>query len=141
MEEQSQLFDVCIVCALHEEAKAVIDEFSRHCHISFMKAYYGLDHYEYQYAIIQNKSNESLTVLVTWLPEMGPVAIAPVVRSLVQQFHPRFMAMTGICAGDQRKVRLGDLIVASAAYHYEEGKITSGPKGHQPATLTFSPSD
>jgi nucleoside phosphorylase len=121
MEEPPQFFDICIVCALHEEARAVIDEFSRRCHISFTKAHHGLDHYEYQYTTIQNRDKESLTVLVTWLPEMGPPAMAQEVKSLVQQFHPRFMAMTGICAGDQRKVQLGDLIVASAAYHYEEG--------------------
>lgn len=141
MKEPLPFFDICIVCAMHEEAEAIIDEFSKRCHTSFMKAHYGLDHYEYQYTTIQNRNKEPLTVLVTWLPEMGPTAMAQEVKSLVQQFHPRFMAMTGICAGDRRKARLGDLIVASAAYHYEEGKMTGDPQEHQPATRTFSPSD
>ncbi len=141
MKEQPQLFDICIVCALYEEASAVIEEFSRRCHVSFTKAYHGLDRYEYQYTTMQNTSREPLTVLVTWLPEMGPPAMAQEIKSFVQQFHPRFMAMTGICAGDQRQVQLGDLIIASAAYHYEEGKITGEPEGHLPATHTTGPAN
>jgi nucleoside phosphorylase len=141
LEILSRSFDACIVCALHEEVSAVIDEFSSRCNVSFAKAYHGLDRYEYLYTTIQNRDNEPLTVLVTWLPEIGPTAMAQEVKSLVQQFHPRFMAMSGICAGDRRKVQYGDLVVAGVAYHYEEGKITSGPGGHQPATRTFSPSD
>ncbi len=141
MEELPRFFDICIVCALHKEANAVVDEFSKRCSTSFSEAYHGLDRYEYRYATIYNKDKEPLTVLVTWLPEIGPVATASVVRSLLQQFHPRFVAMAGICAGDQSKVQLGDLIVASAAYHYEEGMMTSEPEGHQPATHTFGPPD
>ena len=141
MEKSSQFFDVCIVCALYEEAAAVIDEFSRCCHSSFSKDYYGLDRYEYQYTTIQDSNEEPLTVMVTWLPNVGPPAMAQELKSLVQQFHPRFMAMTGICAGDKYKVQLGDLVIASAAYHYEEGKITAEPQGYQPAIRTFGPAD
>ena len=39
--------------------------------------------------------------------------------------------MTGICAGDRKKVKLGDLIIAECAYLYEEGKVISRPDGHR----------
>jgi nucleoside phosphorylase len=57
----------------------------------------------------------------------------------LHEIHPRFVAMTGVCAGDRRKVKLGDLIVATDAYHPEEGKITMGSDGqpiHLPSTRT-----
>lgn len=144
MEEQHQSFDVCIVCALSEEASAVIIEFSARCHTSFTKAYHGQDHYEHHFTTIRNMRGEPLSVLVTWLPEVGPTATAQEIRSLVQQFHPRFIAMAGICAGDQCRVQLGDLIIASSAYQYDEGKVISGSEGQiyrQPAMRTVSPTD
>src|SRR5260221_6097020 len=144
MEDHKQSFDISIVCALYEEARAVIDEFSTRCAVSFTKAFHGLDRYEYWFTMIQNTIGEPLTILVTWLPEMGPTAMAQELKILVQQFHPRFVAMTGICAGDQHNVQLGDLVIASMAYHYEEGKVIRGSDGqshHLPATRTPGPSD
>ncbi len=139
MEEQPQSFDICILCALYEEASAVIDEFSARCGITFTKAFRSLNHLEYRHATIQNRRSESLTVFVTWLSHMGPQRAALDLAPLLHEIHPRFVAMTGVCAGDRRKVKLGDLIVATDAYHPEEGKITRGADGqpvHLPETRT-----
>ncbi len=123
MPSKTQQFDICILCALYEEAKAVIEEFSIRCNVQFETAFTGFDHYEYLYTTIQNNQNEPLRVLVTWLSDSGPVQTGPYFKSLLQEFHPQFAAMTGICAGYKRKVRLGDLVIAEYAYHYEEGKV------------------
>src|SRR5712692_11004027 len=139
MEEQPQSFDICILCALYEEASAVIDEFSARCGITFTKAFRSLNHLEYRHATIQNRRSESLTVFVTWLSHMGPQRAALDLAPLLHEIHPRFVAMTGVCAGDRRKVKLGNLIVATDAYHPEEGKITRGADGqpvHLPETRT-----
>jgi nucleoside phosphorylase len=144
MERHDQPFDICILCALYEEARAVIQEFSMHCEVSFAKGWSSIDHAEYRYALLPNKRGERLAVLVTWLPKNGPVHTAQYLKSLLLEFHPRFAAMTGICAGDQEKVKLGDLVVASAAYHYEEGKVVSGSTGevlHQRETTMVHPTD
>jgi nucleoside phosphorylase len=139
MEEQPQSFDICIVCALYEEASAVLDEFSARCGATFTKAFRGLNQLEYRHATIQNRRGEFLTVLVTWLSRMGPIRTGLDLAPLLHEIGPRFVAMTGVCAGDRRKVKLGDLIVASDAYHPEEGKITTGADGqpvHLPETRT-----
>ncbi len=109
MEERGQSFDICIVCALYEEARAVLDEFSKRCAVSFTEAFSREDRYAYRQTTIQNKYGEPLTVLVTWLADSGPVRTSLDFRPILQEFHPRFAAMTGLCAGYKGKVKLGDL--------------------------------
>jgi len=136
------IFDVCILCALYEEAKAVLDEFSIRCNISFTRGFSLINRYAYQHATLSNNRGESLTVLITWPADHGPVQTALDFKPVLHEFQPRFVAMTGICAGYKRKVKLGDLVVAKYAYHYEEGKITEGLDGQimsQVETKTHGP--
>ncbi len=129
MEEHGQFCDVCIVCAMYEEAQAVLDEFSMRCNVSFTKAFSRRDRYEYRRTTIRNIHNEPLTMLVTWPSDRGPVQTGLDLKPFLDEFRPRFAAMTGICAGDRKKVKLGDLIVAECAYLYEAGKIITEPDG------------
>ncbi|MFL5698526.1 MAG: hypothetical protein ACJ797_15675 [Ktedonobacteraceae bacterium] len=142
MGKHTQSFDICVVCALYEEAEAVLDEFSMRCGVSFTKAFSGMDRYAYQHTTIQNKQGEPLTVLVTWLSNSGPTQTGLDLKPFLHEFHPRFVAMTGICAGYREKVKLGDLVVAQYAYYYEEGKIIREPAGssrHLPEMKTADP--
>ncbi len=141
MQEQPRSFDICVLCALYEEASAVIDEFETRCGVSFTRAFRSLNQLEYRYTTIQNQRGESLAIFVTWLSRMGALRTALDLSPLLHEIRPRFVAMTGVCAGDRHKVKLGDLIVATDAYHPEEGKITTGSDGqpiHLPETRTAS---
>jgi tetratricopeptide (TPR) repeat protein/nucleoside phosphorylase len=131
MEEHNQVFDICIVCAMYEEAEAVLNEFSARCSVSFESAFSQMSRYAYRYTTIQNKRKEPLSVLVTWPSDRGPVQTGLDLSLILQEFRPRFSAMTGICAGDRKKVKLGDLIIAECAYLYEEGKVILGPDGEK----------
>jgi WD40 repeat protein/nucleoside phosphorylase len=124
-----QSFDICIVCALAEEAEAVINEFSDRCKVHFKQAFSKINGYEYQHATIKNNKREPLTVLIMWMPFTGPIETVNSVRSLLEEFRPRFVAMTGICAGYREKVTLGDLVAAAYAFHYEEGKVEADENG------------
>ncbi len=142
MEKRIRSFDICIICALYEEAEAVLNEFSTRCNVSFSKKFSGMDHYAYQHTTIWNKRGEPLTILVTWLSDSGPTQTGLDLKPFLHEFHPRFVAMTGICAGYKRKVKLGDLVVAQYAYSYEEGKITKETEGsslHQLEMKTADP--
>jgi hypothetical protein len=100
---------------MYEEAQAVLDEFSARCNVSFTKAFSRHDRYEYRHTTIQNIHYEPLTVLVTWPSDRGLVQMGLDLKPFLDEFRPRFAAMTGICAGDRKKVKLGDLIVAECA--------------------------
>lgn len=144
MAEQPQSFDICIACALYEEANAVIDEFQSRCAISFNQAFSHLYRYEYRWSVMQNRSGEPLTILVIWLSDNGPVSAAVDLWPLLHEFHPRFAAMAGFCAGYKEKVHLGDLVVAEYAYLYEEGKIRGvlgEQRQHQPEMKTAHPTN
>ncbi|HLG60512.1 MAG TPA: NACHT domain-containing protein [Ktedonosporobacter sp.] len=134
--------DVCIICALAEETEAVLDEFSTRCQTVFEKAISSSDGYVYHYATIRNQKGEPLTILVLCQAHPGPVETVLHLKSLLREFHPRFAAMAGICAGEKRKVQLGDLVVAEYAYHYEEGKVERSKNGTvtlRPGSIPYSP--
>src|SRR5258708_29265334 len=126
--------DVCVVCAKADEAQAVVKEFSSRCRVSYKQDFIESDNnykYEYDYMEIKNEKKEALTVLVTCLAYQGPVQTASFVTFLLNTFHPRFAAMTGYCAGDKTELNLGDLVVAEAAYHYEQGKVKEVEDGQK----------
>lgn len=117
-------FDVCIICALAEEARAFISAATDYFGAQFAQ---GFSHrnYEYRYTTIQNSRGKLLTLHISWLPRFGPLETALHLSSVLSEFKPRFTAMTGICAGDKRRVRLGDIIVADRIFSYDTGKINT----------------
>ena len=72
MEKPPQSFDVCIVCALPEEARAFLEVLQQQCegvpeeHIS------PRYQYSYRFAAIKNNKDEPLNLHISWLPRYGP---------------------------------------------------------------------
>lgn len=64
----------------------------------------------------------ALRVAAAWTGEMGDRAAAIRGQQLLAELDPACLAMCGICAGDRKKVALGDVIVADRLYAYDEGK-------------------
>ncbi len=60
--------------------------------------------------------------------EMGPEFAANVATRLIHYLKPRCLAMLGICAGDPKKVSLGDIIVAERLFRYDSGKLVKSIK-------------
>ncbi|GLV54418.1 hypothetical protein KDH_12650 [Dictyobacter sp. S3.2.2.5] len=121
--------DVCVVCALAEEAEAFITLVENTCHSTFMR---GTDKTKKDYltTTIQNSKGENLKLHVIWPPRHGPVEMSVYLPTILGELNPRLAIMTGICAGDKRKTSLGDLIVADRTVPYDEGKFTLD-KHHQ----------
>jgi nucleoside phosphorylase len=121
-------FDICIFCALAEEADTCMKEIERQCGVSFQPAF-SPNTGTYHHATIQNKLGEPLTIHISWQPRPGPVEAGLHIKPVLEEFKPSFAAMTGICAGDRRKVKLGDLIIAESAFAYDTGKMVIGKDG------------
>lgn len=64
-----------------------------------------------------------LQVLTTWATEMGGIAAAGLAGSLIEQYRPDCVAMSGICAGRYGKIALGDVIIADRLWSYDSGKV------------------
>ncbi len=136
-------FDVCLFCALAGEAQVCIREIERLCGVSFQPGASARSG-AYRQATIQNKQAEPLTVRVSWQLKAGPVEAGLLIRPVLEECTPYFAGMTGICAGDKRKVKLGDLVVAASAFAYDTGKVVIGKDGkpqllHELDTWNASP--
>src|ERR1700758_3295760 len=126
--DNRKVCDVCICCALWDEAEAVRDIFSKLGRPSFEEDY-TINKVKYLKGSIQNDRGEALSVHLCWLPEMGPGRAAAHFPEFFSEFKPRFAGMTGICAADRTLAALGDLVVARFAYEYARGKIVLGKDG------------
>ncbi|HVB23470.1 MAG TPA: hypothetical protein VNG51_16145 [Ktedonobacteraceae bacterium] len=136
-------FDVCLFCALAEEAQICIREIERLCDVTFQPGVSARSG-AYRHATIQNTQGEPLTIRVSWQLKAGPVEAGLHIRPVLEECTPSFAAMTGICAGDKSKVHLGDLVVASSAFAYDTGKVVIGKDGkpqllHELDTWNASP--
>jgi hypothetical protein len=114
-------FDVCIVCALPEEAKAAISIIEKEYGVKFQRAETKRKQ-EYRFAQIQ-KGRNKINIHISWAADKGPVEMVLHLFPTLTEFKPRWVFMTGICAGDRRAVQLGDLIVAKRTYFYDNGKV------------------
>src|SRR5579885_2519473 len=123
-------FDVCVVCALSEEAEAFIEALTELCGVTCNVGLSTRNQREYRYATIDNNQGEPLNILISWPPSYGPTEISLHLASVLDEFKPRLAAMTGICAGDKSKVKLGDIVVAERAFSYDSGKMVPGQDGH-----------
>lgn len=65
---------------------------------------------------------QRFSVVAAHCERMGMVASTLASASLINRFSPKIIAMTGICAGVEDKVNLGDIIFAEFAWDYQNGK-------------------
>ncbi|MEV0284766.1 hypothetical protein AB0H36_11680 [Kribbella sp. NPDC050820] len=67
-------------------------------------------------------SSGALVVALARPSAMSGRSTTPIVTALVQSLRPNCLAMSGVCAGNPDKTAPGDVLIASPAYQYDEGK-------------------
>lgn len=65
---------------------------------------------------------EFIRLVAVCAPRKGMPSASSVSSKIVSQFSPKYLVMTGICAGIPGKTNLGDVIVADPAWDYGSGK-------------------
>lgn len=58
------------------------------------------------------------------LSQMGPIASAHAAATLLTEYRPRLIVMTGICGGFSSEVSIGDLVIADKSWDWQAGKWT-----------------
>jgi nucleoside phosphorylase len=132
--------DVCIVCALPEEARAVLAVLRTRSAGAIEERSSPRYGYSSRLATITNDQGEPLTLHLSWLPRYGPQEMTLHLSRVLEEYQPRLAVMTGICAGDATRVQLGDLVVAERTFTYDSGKYTLDEQGrrvHEHDTLTY----
>src|ERR1051326_8903425 len=123
--------DVCIVCALSEEACAFLRTAEDSYHLSWRNEINHRYGYDYYLATIANIKGEPVRLHVSWLPRYGPQEMVLHLSHVIEEYQPRLAAMTGICAGDKRHVHLGDMVVAERTFTYDSGKVVKDENGQR----------
>lgn len=113
--------EVLIITALPEEMEAVLNLLPNgRRDWKELRIEEGYSYFEVE---IENGRNTFLCK-VTSQAQQGPI-YASSQTTLMLQFNPDLLFMTGICAGNRNKgVGLGDVVMSDMAFHYETGKQT-----------------
>ncbi len=122
-------FNVCVVCAVDEEFKAFVRMLTKMYQQSSVQKRAGRDGRPFRSALIQNEAGKDISLHLSLALDPGPLAMITHLKNILAEFTPQFVAMTGFCAGDQRKVNLGDLVVAERAFFYESGSVERNQAG------------
>jgi hypothetical protein len=72
MDNRLQPFDVCIVCALPEEARALLTVLKPYCEDRLEEHTSPRYGYSYRSTVLKNDKHELLTIHISWLPRYGP---------------------------------------------------------------------
>lgn len=70
-----------------------------------------------------------ITVVAVSAPRMGLPTAAVTTTKLILAFRPRYLVMTGICAGVRDKTEIGDLLVSDPCFDWGSGKWASSEDG------------
>lgn len=131
---------VWVVCALKEEAQAFRHMAEEHYHLTWIDQVSSQYGYSYRFSTLTNTKKEPVNIYLSWLPSYGPIEVGLHLTQVIEEYQPCFAIMTGICAGDRQKVRLGDLIVAERVFSYDTGKMVKNEQEqveHLRDTVTY----
>lgn len=117
--EQKFNIDLLIITALPEEQKALQTVFGG----KWTKTI--LDGIVFENSSLQT-ANRTLSIVIATQLDMGMPHAAITTTKAIKAYNPRLIVMTGICAGVEGKVELGDLVIASQIYDYGSGKLMEG---------------
>ncbi len=89
-----------------------------------------LEGHSYYRFSIENKSNKKISILCASAERMGLSWSASLTTRIINKFSPKYIMMTGICAGVDGRTELGDIIVGDPVWDWGAGKLSekSGEK-------------
>lgn len=120
-------YDIAIVTALRTpEFDAVLD-----LEYNWEKIKFQGDGSTYYTGKISKSNGESLSVIATYLPQMGMVATAATTTKLILNFKPKYILISGICGGIKDKVNIGDLVIPDLSFDFGSGKVITDSEGQE----------
>ena len=91
---------------------------------------------KYYTANFHDKNGVERTAVATYCPTMGMPVSAAISMKIIHKFDPKLIIMTGIAAGVEGKVNLGDVLIPNMIWDWGSGKITDSEGA---SSLLFDP--
>ncbi|WP_323595766.1 phosphorylase family protein [Aliarcobacter butzleri] len=111
-------YDLAIITALADEF-----EFMKKASNTIWLENDNDDNFIYYTTRIKNKNNQSLNIVAYTNNLMGMSNAAAISMKIILKFKPKYLVMTGICAGYKDITEKGDLIIPQYVFNYQEGDI------------------
>lgn len=127
--------DVLFVCALRNPE---LSELKKSLGNEWQEVSQPNDATAYFKTVVEREDGRKLTVMACSAPNMGMTAAATLATKANLKFRPKVVAMTGICAGRQGEINLGECLVASKTWDYGSGKFF-GKTSDENARFAASP--
>ncbi len=121
-EPQLDRVDVVILTAITLEYSAVLKVDAAACPGSLWIEKPGANGLPLAFRTFHGRGGHPLHVAVGQAGDMGVVAAATALFPLIQQYKPKCIAMSGVCAGRPKKTELGDVIAAERLFFHDTGK-------------------
>ncbi|GHA56498.1 response regulator [Photobacterium aphoticum] len=132
-----QKFDVAFITALrHTEFDALLNNGMSWTELP------RDDCNKYYIAKFNDRDGVERTAVATYCPTMGMPVSAAISMKVIHKFNPKLLIMTGIAAGVEGKVNLGDVLIPNLIWDWGSGKITDSENGtallFDPETITIN---
>ncbi|MGF1838647.1 response regulator [Vibrio atlanticus] len=112
--------DVAIITALdHTELEAVLSH-----NLNWQNLNVNDDPSSYFKGRLTNSNGRELTILAVSCHGMGMANASAITSKVCLKFSPSYLLMTGIAAGIEGKVKLGDILIADVCWDWGNGKQT-----------------
>lgn len=125
-ENYTYKYDLAILCALEDPelsaVKKLTKNLTRHFEVSTNIPFYSG---------VFDFGEKKLNVLITSMNRMGMVATAVLSTQIIELFRPKFLCMTGIAAGIEGEVKLGDILVINPSWDSGSGKVKKDNEGNK----------
>lgn len=120
LRSEIQNFDIAIITALtHTELDAVLKlpcKWNKYPQQGDVNLYYS--------GSVTTSDGREKSIIATSCPRMGMAAAAAVAATVCERFSPQLVIMTGIAAGIEGKVKIGDVLIADPCWDWGSGKLT-----------------
>lgn len=131
-------YDVAIINALqtpeHEIMKGVLSTSWHEIHLDDDTT---TNYYE---TTLHSNSGKLIKCVSCYATQMASVASAALTTKIILRFHPKFLFMTGICAGiNGNNIGFGDILVASQVWDGMSGKFRELDKADADPETIFEP--
>ena len=88
MKKHLQSFDVCVVCALPEEARAFLEVVQQQSNNVIEECVSPRYHYSYRFATLKNNKDEPLSLHISWLPRYGAQEMTLHLSRVLEEYQP-----------------------------------------------------
>ncbi len=120
--QKIEQYDLAIICALQSE----LDYILKLKKPQDWKIKAIGNEKEMHKTIFTNKKGKELKVIAVTEDIMGMSEAASLTTRIIEQYRPKYIAMTGICGGIQRNsTNLGDIVIPNSIWNWQAGKLDS----------------